>query len=110
MAKTGAFGISSTPPSSIPYIAPTGNSTLSSVPANLASVELLPANADRRTAIIYNDGNRLLYVKYGTTASATSFTVLLRPDDYVVIPDYNGKIDGIWNVANGSARITELTF
>ena len=54
-----------------------------------------------------------LYLKLGTTASATSFTVLIPHQGYYEMPAnpdcYTGAIDGIWAAANGAVRITELT-
>jgi hypothetical protein len=73
-------------------------------------VSLLVANAARLGATIYNDGTANLFVKLGTTASTTSFTVRVLSQGYYEVPfGYTGAIDGIWSVANGSARITELT-
>lgn len=83
--------------------------TLSNVASSATSVTLLAANANRLGAIIVNDGTARLYVKFGTTASTTSFTVLMPPGGYYEVPfAYTGRIDGIWSVANGSARVTEL--
>ena len=80
------------------------------VASALASVTLLAANAARRGATIYNDGNKNLFVKLGATASATSFTVKLSADSYLEVPfGYTGVIDGIWDVVNGSARVVEFT-
>lgn len=90
---------------------PCATANLSSVAANASSVSLLAANADRRGLVIVNDGSQTLLVKFGTTASATSFTyrVLAGSTLELVGPViYTGDIDGIWDVANGNARITEI--
>lgn len=88
----------------------------SSVAASASSVSLLAANASRLGATVYNDSaSATLYVKLGTTASTTSFTVALPPQvdgigGYYEVPfGYTGAVDGIWSAAVGSARITELT-
>ena len=88
----------------------TPTATLSSVAASAASVSLLASNTSRKGVIIVNDGNKTLYVKYGAAASLTSYSVLMPPNAYWEMPwpIYTGAIDGIWNAANGSARITEL--
>lgn len=92
---------------------PAGTSVLSNVAQNAASVTLLAANANRLGAIIYNDssGNATLYVKFGATASLTSFTYALVRGASLDVPfDYTGIIDGIWSAAGtGAARGTELT-
>jgi hypothetical protein len=83
----------------------------SSVGNSTSSVTLLSANASRLGATIYNDDSSAsLKVKLGTTASSTSFTVLLAPGGYYEVPfGYTGRIDAIASVASGNARITELT-
>lgn len=85
--------------------------TLSNVASSASSVTLLASNASRKQATIFNDSTQILYVKFGTTASATSFTVAMVPASYYELPapQYLGRIDGIWVSANGSARIMELT-
>lgn len=87
-------------------------STLSNVASSATSVSLLASTAGRRGAYFFNDSTAILYVKFGTTASATSFTVKIQPDGFFEMPPkpvYTGAIDGIWSAANGSCRITELT-
>lgn len=87
-----------------------GTSTLSNVSGSASSVTVLAANTSRLGATIYNDSTAVLYLKFGTTASTTSFTVKLQPDDYYEVPfGYTGTIDGIWASATGAARVTELT-
>jgi len=84
--------------------------TLSNVASSTTNVTLLASNANRNAATIFNDSTKILFVKYGATASATSFTVKMLAGSYhEVFGNYTGIIDGIWANANGSARITELT-
>lgn len=90
---------------------PAASATLSNVADTGASTTLLAANASRRMVLIFNDSTVSLMVKYGATASATSFTVLIPTQGYWEMPSpiYIGVIDGIWaSDAAGSARITEL--
>lgn len=90
---------------------PAGTSAPTNVASSITSVTLLAANVNRLGATIRNDSNSRLFVKLGSTASATSFTERLESQQYYEIPfGYNGIIDGIWapNVS-GSARVTELT-
>jgi hypothetical protein len=95
-----------------------GTSTLSNVPENVASVTLLASNANRLGFVIENDTDDILLVKFGTTASATSFTRAIPPRGSLSTDDigvnYTGRIDGIWldntgTVGHDAARITELT-
>ncbi len=88
------------------------SSNVTSVSASASSVTLLAANSLRKQAFFYNDSAlATLRLKLGATASSTSFTVLIQPGGFYEIPYpvYTGIVDGIWSVASGSARITELT-
>ena len=85
---------------------------VTSVNDTAVSTTLLAANVNRLGAAIFNDSTVALFVKFGTTASATSFTVKIDPQGYyeVAFPVYSGRIDGIWaSDASGAARITELS-
>lgn len=84
--------------------------TLANVAGSATSVTVLASNTARLGATIYNDSTAILYLKLGATASSTSFTVKMQPDDYYEVPaGYTGIIDGIWTSATGSARVTEIT-
>lgn len=85
-------------------------SAVTSVASSASNVTLLASNANRVFASIYNDSSKQVFIKLGTTASNTSFSILLMPNSYWEVPsDYTGQIDAIWSAANGNARITELT-
>ena len=93
-----------------PLIAATA--TLANVAGSASSVTLLAANTGRLGAVIVNDSAATLYIKFGSTASATSFTYLLTAAGTLELPTnavYTGIITGIWTSATGSARVTELT-
>ena len=85
--------------------------TLSNVADSATSVTLLASNTNRLGATLFNDSNKLCYVKFGATASSTSFTVKMQGDAYYEVPfGYTGIIDGIWSAnSSGSMRVTELT-
>lgn len=84
--------------------------TLSSVAGSASSVTILAANANRRVATVFNDSTSTLYLKYGSSASTSSFTVLLTANAYYELPQpvYTGILTGIWLVATGNARVTEV--
>lgn len=90
-----------------------GNSTTSTpsnVSGTITSTTLLSANSDRKGAAFFNDSTANLFLKCGTTASSTSFTVKMTPNQYFELPfKYTGRIDGVWSAANGAVRITEFT-
>lgn len=92
------------------YTSPTA--TLSNVSASATSVTVLALNTARESAIFYNDSTSACYLKFGTTASATSFSYKLSPAQTLIvdgIPVYTGIVTGIWDSATGTMRVTELT-
>jgi hypothetical protein len=88
-----------------------GTATLSNVNDTASSTTLLASNANRLGAAIHNDSTAILYVKLGTTASLTDYTVRMAAQAHYEVPfAYTGRIDGIWaSDASGAARVTELT-
>lgn len=89
--------------------------TLSNVANSASNVTVLAANASRRMAMFFNDDTAVtgatLYLKFGATASATSYTIAISPRGYYELPQppYVGIIDGIATAATGSCRVTEIT-
>jgi hypothetical protein len=92
-------------------IASSSLSNVTKVDSDDENVILLEANLDRKMAVIYNNSNANLYIKYGEGASTDSFTVKMQAGDYFELPSpcYSGRIDGIWSEVNGNAMITEIT-
>lgn len=77
-------------------------STFTSVAENASNVTVLAANANRLGAVLNNMSNSACYLKYGATASSTSFTKRLQPgESHTVLGNYIGKIDAIWDSAPG---------
>lgn len=89
------------------------SATVGSVSASATSVTLQAANVGRVGLIIYNDSASSVYVKYGSSASATSFTYKLGPGGTLECGPagfiYTDIVTGIWDSATGAARVTELT-
>lgn len=91
--------------------------TLTNVAGSGSSVTLLALNTNRLGGVIVNDSTSILYVKYGSTASTTSYTYFLSGSvsgvpstlELPAFPRYTGIITGIWASATGNARCTELT-
>lgn len=87
-------------------------SSLTNVAASATSVQLIASNTSRRALVLYNDSTVTCYVKFGTTASSSSFTFLMQAASTLILnedPIYTGRIDGIWASATGNMRITELS-
>ena len=84
--------------------------TVTSVASSATNVTIQSANVARLGLSIYNDSVAQLYLKLGITASAVSFTLKMEPSSYYEVPfGYTGRVDGIWAIASGSARVTEYT-
>lgn len=93
----------------------TNKATVSSVTsvtvtANANNTLLAPA-ASRVFASVYNNTNKTLYIKCGTTASTASFTTQLFTGSYWEVPvDWTGELDAFApSGSNGSILVTELT-
>ena len=87
------------------------SATLANVASSASSVTLFAADTTAGTnggRTVFNDSTAVLYVKFGTTASATSYTVQIPAGGYFEfpLPLYDGEVDGIWASANGNARLT----
>ena len=85
------------------------NASVTSTASSASNVTLL---ADRRGRIgftVYNDSTQVLYLKYGATATTSSYTVQVIAGGFFEDPfGYSGRVDGIWASANGNARVTEV--
>lgn len=84
---------------------------VTSVAASASAVTLLAQKDYATTRIITNDSTGTLTVKLGAAASQTSLTNKINPGDFWEFPrpTYDGVVTGIWDVANGAARLTEVT-
>lgn len=81
--------------------------TLSNVSASASSVTLVAAKSTRIKCILYNDSTVGCFVKFGTTASSTSFTYRMESKDTLEVEGYTGNITGIWDSATGDMRVTD---
>ena len=83
---------------------------VTSVSASITSVTLKIANVDRVGLLLYNDSCADCFVKYGATASLTDFSVKIKGGGHHFIdgPIYSGKVDAIWNSADGAMKVTEI--
>lgn len=83
--------------------------TVANVASSASNVTIFAAATGRiNMRTIFNDSTQVLYLKFGATASASSYTVQLAAGAYFEFPRpiYGGQVDGIWAAANGSARLT----
>lgn len=83
------------------------NSTVAVSASN--STAVLAANSQRTRATVYNDGAATVYLSLGPTATTSSHTVQLSPNNYYEVPQgYNGIITHVGSSATGNLRITEI--
>jgi len=84
--------------------------TLANVSGSATSVTLFASNANAKGRMVFNDSTAALYLKFGATASTSSFTVQIAAGGHYEFPGplYTGVVDGIWAAANGAARTTEV--
>lgn len=89
--------------------------TPANVSASATAVTLLAANTARKAgSSIVNDSTAILYIKLGSSASATDFWKAIDgkttiPGDLDLPPGYLGIVTGIWASATGAARVVEMT-
>lgn len=90
----------------------TATATPANVAASLTSVTLAASNASRRGLTVFNETvtGTLRLVTDGAPASATHYTVALVPGAYweMPAPPTAAAVTGIWTVADGAARVTEV--
>jgi hypothetical protein len=86
------------------------SATLANVSSSATNVTLIASNAARRGGILFNDSTSICYVKFGATATSSSFTYEMSAGGTLELPTpiYTGIIDGIWASANGAMRVTEI--
>jgi hypothetical protein len=89
-------------------------SSVQSVTGAITSTPLFGQNTGSKQRIVVNDqgvNTANLFIKFGTGASATSYTVKVPPNGYYEFPStngvYAGPVEGIWDAATGTARTTE---
>lgn len=89
----------------------TSTATLSTVASSASSQQALAANASRIGCVAYNSDANAVLIKFGTTASGSSYTYRLAGGATWEMsqPIYTGRIDAIWEAdGGGSLFITEL--
>lgn len=98
-------------PIPLEVIIKSATSVVTRVNSSTSSIVLIAANANREGLLLYNDSSATQYIKFGTTASLTDFTVKLTPRMFyeVASPIYVGRIDVISSSTNGAIQVTELS-
>lgn len=70
---------------------------------------ILSPNTNRIGATIYNEGTAVCYMKLGTDASTTSYTLQIANGGYYELPyRYTGPIEGVTSSSTALLRVTEI--
>lgn len=89
----------------------TASATVTAVASGTSSVQALAANTNRKGVLAFNTDDNFAYLKYGTAASTTSFTVRIPSGGYWEMPQplYTGVMHVIWDAdGSGSLVLTEV--
>jgi hypothetical protein len=88
------------------------SSVVTAIKDSTSAITLLSANPDRRMALFFNDSSATLYLKFGTGASTTNFTMKIPAHSFWRMPlsVYSGVVSGVWDSApGGHVLVTEIT-
>lgn len=87
------------------------NATVTRVATSTVTAAILAANGARKGFIINNESAVDCYLKFGATASATSYTIKLTTGQIYEsgLLVYTGVIHAILASSTGNAQVTELT-
>jgi len=82
--------------------------SISRVSVTNASTTLKTSNSSRITLIIFNEGNQPIYVKYGSTASVTDYTIIIPSGQGYTVANYTGIVTAITSASTSNVQVTEL--
>lgn len=89
---------------------PFSNSSTTRVTASTIADVVLAANGGRRTTVLYNEGAANVFIKLGTGATQTSYTVKLGSGGSFIIPEgYTGVISAVFSTNTGNMQISDLS-
>lgn len=83
-----------------------------SVNASITDVLIVNNNINRKSLKLYNDSTSgVLFIGYGSAVTSTDFTLKIPTGGLyeLAVPIFTGSIHGLWTVADGAVRITEIT-
>lgn len=83
------------------------SATVTRVSVGVAATTLLAARAARVAAVIFNEAGTL-FVKYGSAASATDYTIRLTANTITDVSNYSGIITAIKVSGTTSVQVTDI--
>lgn len=87
--------------------------TVSSANASVTNFTFLSANPNRKSAVFFKEGSNTVFIKFGATASSTSYTVKLSNNGYYEVPEnFTGRVDIVFSTAvvGNILYVTEITY
>lgn len=84
------------------------SATVARVATSTSATTLLAAGPSRSMVMIVNESAAILYVKFGSAASATDYSVQVGAGGYyeLPLPLYGGVVTGILASGSGNAQVT----
>ncbi len=80
------------------------------IAGTIGNLIILAANANRLGAMFYLESGSALFLKLGSNAGTFDYTLQLGTNGYYEVPyNYTGTVSGIWQFANGTVQITEVS-
>ena len=80
------------------------------IAGTIGNLIILAANSNRLGAMFYLESGSALFLKLGSNAGTFDYTLQLGTGGYYEVPyNYTGTISGIWQFANGTIQITEVS-
>ncbi len=80
------------------------------IAGTIGNLIILAANANRLGAMFYLESGSALFLKLGSLAGTFDYTLQLGTTGYYEVPyNYTGTVSGIWQFANGTVQITEVS-
>lgn len=96
---------------SLPVPARIPSASVSNVASSATVVDIAVANEFRTQLTIFNDSTANLYLKLGSAATTSSYSIKISAGGYFELAGgttvYSGLVTGIWDAVNGAARVTE---
>lgn len=86
------------------------NTSVYAVLSSVTTVSVMNANTSRKMGTLYNASGTTVYIKMGTAATTSVFSVALNNSDYYELPvGYTGVVAGISASNAGIINVTEYT-
>ena len=80
-----------------------------SISASTTSVLLAVSNSARKEVLIENNSDDVMYVKYGISATTSSYSFTLKKFEVAIVDSYKGVIHAVWGGVTGNCTVSIIT-